>query len=145
MFQPNNQTLKEEHERRLGLVCTWVVQFPQEGKTERQLDAHIRRTFGVCRMTAHNYRRAARERLGAAAPDLAGLAHLLLEWGETAWDEVERAHVSLKERVKMRTAIIATLARLCPKHIISWQPPAEAPPFDIEEQRRFLGNGEDER
>src|SRR5262245_28919505 len=95
-------------------------------------------------MTAFNYRKAARERLGAAAPDLAGLAQMLLEWGEVAWDEAESARCSLKERVKLRISIIATLARLCPKHVVNWSPPEGAALFDPAEQLRYLSNGEGE-
>jgi hypothetical protein len=138
MFLPNNQTLREEHERRLGLTCTWVVQFPGEGKSERDLDRHIQASFGVSRVTSCTYRRLARERLGAALPELQSLAGMLLEWGEAAWGEVESARrMPVRDRVRLRVMIIATLARLCPKHVVNWQPPA-SPPFSAEAQARFL-------
>ena len=139
---PNNQTLKEERERRLGLVATWVAQFPREGKSERDLDRHIQREFGVNRFTSHSYRQTARERLCAAGPALEGLAGVLLEWAEQTYDEIEKARAPLMEKAKRRIALIGTLARLCPKHVVNYQPPV-VPLFDPEEQRRFLaGEGE---
>src|SRR5262245_49232005 len=123
MFMPNGQTLTRERERRLALVATWVVQFPREGKTERDLDRHIRSELGVSRMTAHSYRKAARERLGAAEPSLQDLAGLLLEWAEESYEYIERARAPLLEKARRLTALIGTLARLCPKHVINYQPP----------------------
>jgi hypothetical protein len=141
MFFPNGQTVKDEHERRIALVCTWVERFPRKGKTEKQLDQHIRDQFGVNRVTSHSYRRLARERLGAALLRPEDLVGLLLEWGETAWEEVETARLGVKERVKLRALIIATLARLCPRHVVTVPGTGEAPPFSFEEQQRFLAGG----
>jgi len=141
MQLPNNQTLKEEKERRLALVCVWVCDFPREGKTERELHAHIRREFGVCDMTAYNYRKEARIRLGGAMPPLEDLAGLLLEWGMANHDRIERAALTPREKVRQTTALIATLARLCPRRLITTLDGA-TPLFDPLEQARYMANGE---
>jgi len=137
MQYPNNQTLKDERERRLGLVCVWVCDFPREGRSERDLHAHIRREFSCCDMTAYNYRKEARVRLGGAMPDLADLAGLLLEWGMANHDRIERSALTPREKVRQTTALIATLARLCPRRLITTLEGA-TPLFDPSEQAAYL-------
>lgn len=136
MFRPNGQTLKAERDRRVAEVARWVVEFPQEGKTETQLDRHIQRQFSVNRITSYGYRKDARALLGAAMPDLQHLGLMLLEWAEGVWDRLESARMPLKDKARLQIAVISTLTRLCPKHVINY-PPGE-PPFDPAEQLRFL-------
>jgi hypothetical protein len=134
---PRNQTLKGEHDRRLGLVATWVVEFPQEGKSEKALDCHIQREFGVSRYTSFRYRQLARQQLGAAVAGLESLAGMLLEWGEANYERIERSAVTAREKIKLTTALISVLAKLCPRHVFNYQSP-DTPPCDPEEQARFL-------
>jgi len=141
MFHPNNQTLKDEKERRLLLVCQWVVDFPREGKSEQDLARHIRREFGVCDMTAYNYRKEARVRLGGAMPSLEDLAAVLWEWGQANHDRIERAALTPRDKIKQTTALIATLARLCPRQVVNSFAAPEAL-FDPKDQALYMSNGE---
>ena len=141
MHYPNNQTLKEEKERRLALVCCWVVDFPREGKSERDLVATIRREFGCCDATAYAYRKEARARLGDAMPSLEDLAGVLWEWGQANHDRIEKAALTPRDKIKQTTALIATLVKLCPRRVITRLEGA-TPLFDPADQAAYLTNGE---
>ena len=141
MFYGGTQSPPPEKERRLKLVCEWVVQAAQQGQGERELDRRIQAEFHCSRVTSHAYRVEARRRLGDAIPDVEDLAGMLLEWGQEVWDNLQTARLAVKDRIKLQIGVIATLARLCPRRIITVPGGEPVPLFDAEAQAMYLREG----